>query len=163
MTSKGPTILGLPSLKDLKLVTQHCAIQKTECVPVNSALCGPVTLSNCTPINLAKALIEAYLEQFNQIGHFAGEYHPIVHAPRKYPIPIRDEIKAELDEMMSQGIIHKVIEPSDWVSSIVYVCKNYGKLQLCLDPKDLNKVMCCHHKTLSMEVFTQTVQLDQES
>ena len=49
---------------------------------------------------------------------------------------MRDAVKAELDEMVSQGIIQKVDEPTDWGSSIVYVRKSYGKLRLCLDPKE---------------------------
>ena len=100
-----------------------------------------------TPINSTKDLIEAYSDQFDRIGNFAGEYHivfrpsnhPIVHAPRKCLIHMRDEVKAELDEVISQGIIQKVDEPTDWVSSIVYVCKSNSKLCLCLDPKVLNK------------------------
>ena len=65
---------------------------------------------------------------------------------------MRDEVKAELDEMVSQGIIKKVDEPTDWLSSIVYVHKSNSKLCLCLDPKDLNKaIMCCHYKTPTME------------
>ena len=113
-----------------------------------------------TPINNTKDLIEAYPDQFDRIGNFAGEYHivlrpnnhPIVHAPRKCSIHIRDEVKAELNEMVSQGIIQKVDEPTDWVSSIVYVCKSNGKLRLCLDPKDLNKaIMRYHYKTTTME------------
>ena len=54
--------------------------------------------------------------------------------------------------MISQGIIQKVDEPTDWISSIVYVRKSNGKLRLCLDPKDLNKaIMRCHYKTPTME------------
>ena len=65
---------------------------------------------------------------------------------------MRDEVKAELDEMVSQGIIKKVDEPTDWVSSIVYVRKSNSKLRLCLDSKDLNKaIMRCHYKTPTMK------------
>lgn len=160
VTSKSPTMLGLPSLQDLKLVTLHCSIQRTKCAPVNYATGTPVTPSVNTPINSTKDLIEAYPDQFDRIGNFAGEYHivlrpnnhPIVHAPRKCPIHMRDEIKAELDGMISQGIIRKIYEPTDWVNSIVYVRKSNDKLRLCLDPKDLNKIiMRCQHKTPTME------------
>ena len=141
-------------------VTLHRSIQRTKCVPVNHETNTPVTPSDNTPINFTKDLIEAYPDQFDQIGNFAGECHivlrpnnhPIVHAPRKCPIHMRDEVKAELDEMISQGIIQKVDEPTDWVSSIVYVRKSNNKLCLCLDPKDLNKaIMHCHYKTPTME------------
>ena len=146
MTSEGPIILGLTSLKDLKLITLHCAIQKTKCVPVKSATCALAALTNCTQINSATYLIEGYPEQVDRIDHFVGEHyivlqpyiHLIIHAPRKCPIHIREKIKVELEEMMSEGIICKVNEPTNWVSSIVYVRKNNDKLQLC---KDQNKVM----------------------
>lgn len=160
VTSKGPTILCLPSLQDIKLVTLHCSIQRPKCASVNYTTGTPVTPSVNTQINSTKDLIEAYPDQFDRIGNFAGEYHivlrpnnhQIVHAPRKCPIHMRDEIKAELDGMISQGIIRKVDEPTDWVNSIVYVRKSNGKLRLCLDPKDLNKViMRCHHTTPTME------------
>ena len=160
VTSNGPTILGLPSLQDWRLVTLHCSIQRTKCVPVNHEINTPVTPSDNTPINSTKDLIEAYPDQFDRIGNFAGKYHivlrpnnhPIVHAHRKCPIHMRDEVKAELDEMISQRIIQKVDEPTDWISSIVYVRKSNGKLHLCLDPKDLNKaIMRCHYKTPTME------------
>ena len=50
--------------------------------------------------------------------------------------------------MESQGIIRKVSEPTEWVSSIVYIRKKNGKLRLCLDPKDLNRaIMRWHYKT----------------
>lgn len=41
---------------------------------------------------------------------------------------MRDEIKAELDLIVSLGIIKKIDEPTDWVSSIIYVRKSNGKL-----------------------------------
>ena len=155
VTSEGPVIIGLPSLKELKLVTLHCAIQKTKYTPVNS--------TKDIHLNSTKDLIETYPEQFDRLGDFAGEYHivlkpdnhPIIHAPRKCPIHMRDEIKSELDDMTENGIIRKVAEPTDWVSSIVYVRKSNGKLRLCLDPKDLNKdIMRCHHRTPTLEELT---------
>ena len=160
VTSNGPTILGLPSLQDLRLVTLHCSIQRTKCAPFNHEINTPVTPSDNTPINSTKDLIEAYPDQFDVIGNFAGEYHivlrpnnhPLVRATRKCPIHKRNDIKAELDEMISQGIIQKVDDPTDWVSSTVYVRKSDGKLRQCLDPKDLNKaIVRCHYKTPTMK------------
>ena len=160
VTSNGPNILGLPSLQDSRLVSLHCSIQRTKCTPVNHETHTPVTPSDNKPINSTKDLIEAYPDQFDRIGNFAGEYHiilrpnnhPIVHVPRKCHTHMRDEVKAEQDEMISQGIIQKVDEPTDWVSSIVHVRKSNGKLRLCLDPRDLNKaIMRCHYKISTME------------
>ena len=60
-------------------------------------------------------------DRFNGIGKFEGEYHiatdpdvpPVVHAPRKCPIHIADDIKKELDEMVSLGVIQLVTEPTN--------------------------------------------------
>ena len=50
------------------------------------------------------------------------------------------------------GVITRVDEPMDWVSSITYIQKANGELCLCLDPRDLNEAICCdHHKTPTME------------
>ena len=41
--------------------------------------------------------------------------------------------------MEQKGHIAKVDEPTDWVSSAVYVKKRNGQLRVCLDPRELNK------------------------
>ena len=75
VTSNGPTILGLPSLQDLRLVTLHCSIQRTKCASVNHETNTPVIPSdNNTPINSTKDLIEAYLDKFDRIGNFASYF-----------------------------------------------------------------------------------------
>ena len=60
-------------------------------------------------------------------------------APRTVPIPLRDDLKNTLDEMEKRGHLAKVCEPTDWVSSAVYVKKCNGKPRVCLDPRELNK------------------------
>ena len=42
--------------------------------------------------------------------------------------------------MEKKGIIQKVIEPTEWISSMVVVAKP-GKNRICLDPRDLNKAI----------------------
>ena len=54
-----------------------------------------------------------YPDCFNGIGTFDGRYHiiidptvsPVIHPPRRVPIALKDDIKEELDEMVSKGII----------------------------------------------------------
>ena len=41
--------------------------------------------------------------------------------------------------MEKKGHLTKVHEPTDWLSSAVYVKKGNGKLRVCLDPRELNK------------------------
>jgi hypothetical protein len=90
-----------------------------------------------------------YSDRFTGIGRFPGEYHinvdktvpPVVHAPRRCPIHIKDEILSELDEMVKLEVIEPVTEPTDWVSSITSAKKPNGRWRICLDPKDLNKAI----------------------
>ena len=63
---------------------------------------------------------------------------PVVHAPRRCPIALKDEIKRELGTMEEMGVIPRVSRPTNWVSSLVYSRKSSGRLRICRDPKDLN-------------------------
>ena len=105
-------------------------------------------------------MIKEFPDQFTGIGRFPGEYiiqlhpnaHPIIHTHRKCPITLHPKVKEHLDKMECMGVITHVDQPMDWVSSITYVQKANGKLHLCLDPHDLNKVICHdHHKTPTVE------------
>ena len=54
--------------------------------------------------------------------------------------------------MQSLGIIEKVIEPTPWVLSLVIVQKPNGQICVCLDAKDLNKVLRrSHYPTPTVE------------
>ncbi|GFX50424.1 hypothetical protein TNCV_339591 [Trichonephila clavipes] len=44
-----------------------------------------------------------------------------------------------------EGIVSKVNKPTDWVQSLVIVEKPDGSLRLCLDPRDINKVIKREH------------------
>ncbi|GFT07203.1 uncharacterized protein K02A2.6 [Nephila pilipes] len=44
-----------------------------------------------------------------------------------------------------EGIVSKVNKPTDWVQSLVIVEKPNGNQRLCLDPRDLNKVIKREH------------------
>ena len=87
------------------------------------------------------------------------DVQPVIHAPRKFSIHLKDQLKAELEEieeMEKQGVIRGVTEPTDWVSSMVVSHKDNGRLRTCLDPKDLNKaIKRSHHKTPTLEEITQ--------
>lgn len=114
VTLEGPAILGLPSLRELKLVTIHCAMQQIKC-----------------PLNSTEDLMEMNSNCFDKVGEFVGEYHiilktdsnPVIHLPRKCTIQIKDKLKADLEDIVTQGIIRKIDEPTDWVMSIVFVQK----------------------------------------
>ena len=93
---------------------------------------------------------------FTGIGCLEGTYsiqvdegfRPVVHPPRKVPVPLRDTLKLELDNMVKSGILAKVVEPTSWVSSLVIVKKSNGKIRVCLDPRDLNRAVKRSHYPL---------------
>ena len=69
------------------------------------------------------------------------QFHQSQHRRWKVPIEYKEEIEKELAEMVWQKIITKQTEPTPWVSSLTYPKKANGKLRICLDPKDWNKVI----------------------
>ena len=64
-------------------------------------------------------------------------------------------VHEELGEFIDQGIIVPVEDPTDWVSSLAYSWKANGKLQVCLDPKNLNAASKCDcYKKSTVEEIT---------
>lgn len=65
-------------------------------------------------------LYQEYNDVFEGIGQLEGEYKlqldpnavPVVHPPRRFPVAIRDNLKAELDRLVKQNIIKPVSEPT---------------------------------------------------
>ncbi|XP_063635188.1 uncharacterized protein K02A2.6-like [Cydia splendana] len=123
--------------------------------------CPVLGRSSCVELNLVKLImsisehspsekiLDEFLDIFEGMGCLPGEYKiqlkndvsPVVHAPRKLPLALKDQIKNKLDEMEREGIISKVEGPTDWVNSMTVVKKPNGDLRLCLDPRDLNKAI----------------------
>ena len=74
---------------------------------------------------------------------------PVVHPPRRIPTALRGKLKTTLDEIEKLGVIKKVDELTDWVSSMVVVEKpKSNKFRVCLDPKDLNHAIMKEHLEL---------------
>ncbi|GFT36785.1 uncharacterized protein K02A2.6 [Nephila pilipes] len=87
-------------------------------------------------------------------GEFPSEpYHitlkdnsvPLIHPPRCVPQALQPKLKSTLNNLEKEGIVSKVNKQTDWVLSLVIVEKPNGNLRLCLDPRDLNKVIKREH------------------
>ena len=81
-----------------------------------------------------------------------------MHAQRRVPNAVREKFTlSHLNNLEEQGIIQKIDEPTDWVSSMVTVTKDDGSIRICLDPTDLNKAIKRPHFPLPVveEVLTQ--------
>ena len=84
------------------------------------------------------------------------EYHivldptapPVINTSGNVPRKLREELKQELNCMIESGVIEPVSEPTVWVSSLVVARKPSGSLRVCLDPRNLNKAIKCHHHSM---------------
>ncbi|XP_063370221.1 uncharacterized protein LOC134658469 [Cydia amplana] len=129
-----PPVLGRSTCEELNLVRR---VMNIETSGLNSCL----------------GMLDEYGDVFEGMGCLPGEYRiqlqpnvqPVVHAPRKLPLALRDAVKNKLDEMLQQQVIAKVEGPTDWVNSMTVVKKANGDLRICLDPRDLNKAIRREH------------------
>ncbi|GBL80157.1 Transposon Ty3-I Gag-Pol polyprotein [Araneus ventricosus] len=127
---KSKPILGLKGCLELKLIERIDAIE-------------------CSKIS-KNELIKQYKDVFIGTGEFPDEpYHitlkdnaiPVIHPPRRVPQALQPTLKETLDKLEKEKIVSKVNKRTDWVQSLVIVEKPNGNLRLCLDPRDLNKVI----------------------
>ena len=95
-------------------------------------------------------ILHEYADDFKGVGTLPGapyhiklkdSYKLVQHSPRSGPLGMQSAYKAELDRLVREGIITEVHEHTEWINSIVPVMQEDSSLRLCLDPKDLNKVI----------------------
>ena len=75
------------------------------------------------------------------------------------PHAIKLKVKAELEKLTERENIASVEEPTSWCSRMVVATKKSEKLQICIDPRPLNKALQREHYPLPvMEDMSQAVQ-----
>jgi hypothetical protein len=62
-------------------------------------------------------------------------------SPRKVPLALQAQAKAQLNEMLDDGVIERVTEPSAWLHPMQIAFKPNGRLCLCMDPRYLNQFL----------------------
>ena len=91
-----------------------------------------------------------YAEVFEgELGTLAGVTHldidpmiqPVKQPLTRLPIAMKDRLKVVLQKLERLEIIQKEETPTDWISSLVVVKKQNGKLRVCIDPQPLNKAL----------------------
>ena len=100
-----------------------------------------------------KWITHHYEEVFTGLGEMPGEYeiriddsvNPVQHRPRRTPVMLRADIINKIKELETAGVVSRVDEPTDWISSLVAFRKPNGKIRPCLDPKDLNRAIVRNH------------------
>ena len=66
---------------------------------------------------------------------------PVSSAPARLPPAILEEVDTKLKQMIDDGIIRKIEEPTDWCSRLVIAKRKSGDLRVCADLRDLNKAL----------------------
>ena len=91
-----------------------------------------VDLSNNQSLTQEK-ILHNYRDVFNGLGKLPGTYHidmdpnakSVQENPRRVPIPVKDELKSQIEELETMGVnvIVKVTKPNPWISNMVAVRK----------------------------------------
>jgi hypothetical protein len=61
--------------------------------------------------------------------------------PRKVPLALQAQARSQLDEMLRDGVIERVTEPSSWCHPMKIAHKPDGRLRICMDPRYLNQYL----------------------
>ena len=114
-------------------------------------------------ITTQSQILQEYPNVFEGIGKFLGlPYHihvdpgvtPKQTPCRPIPIHLKDAFQLEISKILQAGILVPVTQATPWINSFVLVkskdSQGQAKLQICLDPTNLNKAVMrepCHFHT----------------
>ena len=114
----------------------------------------PTTSVPETPVS-EQYILNHYKDLFDdQLGKLPVEYRmklkkdckPLIRPPRRIPVAMQAQVKAELDRMVQMEVIKPQTKPTEWVSSMVVVKKKNTKdIRICIDPRDLNEAIQRQH------------------
>lgn len=65
---------------------------------------------------------------------------PVVQPYRRIPVALEAKVDQKIDELLKQGIIERVNEPSKWVSPVVVVPKG-DDVRICIDMRRANEAV----------------------
>ena len=118
-------LLGLPAIIALNVLTQVNAVQRVD-----------------------HPIADKFPDLFHGLGTMKDEYEiklkpdakPYsLFSARRVPIPMREKVKTELQQMEAAGVISKVDGPTSWCAGMVVVPKKSGEVRICVDLKPLNE------------------------
>lgn len=132
-----PPILGLPSCDKMNLIRRVDAVQSTvaqQLPPIANEFMDVFT-------GLGKLPVKHDIPWLTG----ASRVDLVVSAAGRLPFHLMDRVFKKLDEMVAEGIITLVQEPTEWVSRMMVVGKLDGDVRICLDPSELNKAVQRQH------------------
>ena len=75
---------------------------------------------------------------------------PNVVSPERVPVRLKEKPKGKLENLVKDGVIQEVDEPTNWVSQMTITLKKNNHIRICLDLHALNRA-------LKREVYLLTV------
>ena len=118
-------LLGLPQLRQLNLLAGINALSAHDFNPISEfpgVFTGLGTMPGTFKITLGDNVEPKRLL-----------------APRPIAAGLRDKARAELDNMLREGVIVPVERPTEWCSGLTIAPKKGGKIRMCVDLTQLNK------------------------
>ena len=148
----GRVILSINSQGDLQPVAFEL-VDEGRCPVLGLTTCVKLCIVRRVDGVTTEDIISEYDVCFKGIGRLDREHEikidpsvkPVVNRARRIPLSMTEKVKAELQKMEDWGIIAKVDEPTEWVSSMVVAEKKDGSVRICLDPRELNKAIQREH------------------
>ena len=114
----------------------------------------------CNALNLLAVVIAMSSNEFNpvkkfsivfaELGTMAGVFtinlkadvKPVrLYAPRPIAAGLRQKAKKELDKMLEDGVLEPIEQATDWCSGLTIAPKSNGKIRMCVDSTNLNRVL----------------------
>ncbi|GBN22613.1 hypothetical protein AVEN_136784-1 [Araneus ventricosus] len=84
---------------------------------------------------------------------------PRISAPRVIHVSLKEKVKAEIDKLVTNGVLKKVTEPTDCVHPIVVVQKPDKEVRICMDTRGLNKYIMGITAFVASNPITHQIQL----
>jgi hypothetical protein len=101
-------------------------------VNISSPVVASVSESNTAPGTYKHEIVSLKLRD---------DAVPKQFAPRKVPLALQAQAQAQLQEMLQDGVIEHVTDPSEWVHPMQIAFKPDGWLRICMDPRYLNQFL----------------------
>nr|XP_054591370.1 uncharacterized protein LOC129155169 [Nothobranchius furzeri] len=125
-------LMGLPAIIKLNLIKQVASVQQEKQEKCHQYK----TMFPKVFTGLGK------LEGAYKIKLKEGAVPYALSAPRRVPLPMKEQVKQELERMEAMGVIRRIEEPTAWCAGMVVVPKPNKKPRICVDLTRLNENVC---------------------
>ena len=126
------------------------AVQLMKLLTVNFSNISVVNAEPCHVVNVVNDFVDVFEGEIGtlegSLGLVVDKTVPPVKLPcRRWPNPVKEKVRVEIERLEGLGVVEKVTQPTDWISSLVVTMKPNGQARLCIDPKPLNQAIKRNH------------------